>query len=64
MYEALTKDQRGERQDLKAGKQDWSTTDQSGNIPRHGNGYDCGIFTLISMTLLQNGNRLRKKIYF
>jgi len=64
MYEVLTKDQRGERQDFKARKQDWSTTDQSGNSPRQGNGYNGGIFTLISMSLLQNGHRLRSDSYF
>ena len=64
MYEALTKDQREGRQDFTTLKQDWSSTDQSGNSPRQGNGYNCGIITLISMSLLRNSHRLRSNSYF
>ena len=64
IYEALTKDQREGRQDFTTLKQDWSSTDQSGNSPRQGNGYNCGIITLISMSLLRNGHRLRSNSYF
>ena len=64
MYGALTRDQREERQEFAAQKEDWSPTDQSEISPRQGNGYNCGIFTLISMSLLRNGHRLRSNSYF
>ena len=64
MYEALTKDQGEERQEFAAWKEAWSSTDQSENSPKQGNEYDCGVFTLISMSLLQNGHRLRSNSYF
>ena len=64
MYKALTKDQREGRQDVITRKQYGSSTDQSGNSPMQGNGYDCGTFTLISMGLLRNGHRLSSNSYF
>ena len=64
MYEALTKDQGTGRQDFADWKVDWSSTDKSENSPKQGNGYDCGIFTLISMGLLRNGHILRSNSYF
>ena len=62
MYKALTKYQREWRQDF-TWKQDWSSTEKSVNSPTQGNEYDCGIFTLISTSLLRNGHRLRRNSY-
>ena len=59
MYEALTKDQGTGRQNFADWTEAWSSTDKSVNSPKQGNGYDCGIFTVISMSLLRNGHRLR-----
>ena len=52
MYEALTKGQGTGRQNITDWTEAWSSTDKSVNSPKQGNGYDCGIFTLISMGLL------------
>ena len=64
MYEALTKDQGTGRQNFADWKEAWSSTEKSENSPKQGNGYDCGIFTLISMGLLRNGHILRSDSYF
>ena len=64
MYEALMKDQGDGRQSFAVWKEAWSSTDKSENSPKQGSGYECGIFTLISMGLLQNGHRLRSNSYF
>ena len=63
MYDALTTNVEGERQDFNIQKQGWTTTDESGTSPRQENGYDCGMFTLISMSLLRHGLRLRINSY-
>ena len=63
MYDALSKNVKGERQDLGASRQEWTTTDESETSPRQENGHDCGMFTLILMSLLQNGLRLRRNLY-
>ena len=41
----------------------WKCLDMSRDSPRQGNGYDCEIFTLTSMTLARNGLCLSKKAY-
>ena len=43
--------------------QDWSASDESDRSPLQDNGYDCGMFTLISMGLLRNGHRLNRSSY-
>ena len=63
IYDALTKNKEGERQDYNKWKQDWATTDESGGSPRQENWCNCGMFTLISMSLLRNGLRLRSNSY-
>ena len=63
MYDTLTKNLRGERQDFNIWNQGWTTTDKSEASQRQENGYDCRIFTLISMSLLRNGHRLRRNSY-
>ena len=37
--------------------------DRSEDLPRQRNGYDCGIFMLISMSLVPNGLRLSREAY-
>ena len=64
MYEALTKGQGTGRQNFTDWTEAWSSTYKSVNSPKQGNGYDCGIFTLISMGLLRNGHTLRSDSYF
>ena len=50
-------------QDFGAWRQKWTATDESETSPRQENGHDCGMFTLILMSLLQNGLRLRNNAY-
>ena len=63
IYDALTKNLRQERQDFNIWKRGWTTIDESESSPRQENGYDCRVFTLISMSLLWNGHRLRSNSY-
>ena len=41
----------------------WESLDRSGDLPRQGNGHDCGIFMLTSMSLVRSGLRLSKEAY-
>ena len=41
----------------------WTLEDRSGDLPRQGNSYDCGIFTMVSIALLAQGLRLNKHSY-
>ena len=60
MYDTLSKNTEGERQDCGAWRYEWTTTDESETSPRQENGHERGIFTLVSMGLLQNGLRSRR----
>ena len=42
---------------------DSSCSDQLNNSPREGNNNDCGIFTLVSPSLVSNGTRLQADLY-
>ena len=37
---------------------EWTTLDDSANCPRQYNGYDCGVFTIVNMTLLAQNTPL------
>ena len=41
----------------------WTTSDRSGSTPRQTNGYDCGVFTLVNMSLLAQGTNLNLSSY-
>ena len=41
----------------------WENVDRSGDLPRQGNGYDCGIFMLTSMSHVRNGLQLSREAY-
>ena len=41
----------------------WSTTDESNDSPRQTNGYDCGVFTLLTMYLLMQGVTITSSTY-
>ena len=41
----------------------WESLDRSGDSPRQGNGCNCGIFMLTSMSLVRNGLCLSKEAY-
>ena len=44
-------------------RQSWTLEDRSDDSPRQGNGYDCGVFTLVSIALLAQGEKLNKESY-
>ena len=39
----------------------WKSLNRSGDLSRQGNGFDYGIFTLTSMSLIRNSLRLSKE---
>ena len=63
IYDALFKDVIEDRPSFAAWSQDWTTSDESDRSPQQDNGYDCGIFMLISMGLLRNGHNLSRDSY-
>ena len=63
IYDALFKDSTEDRPYFAVWCQDWTARDESDRSPLQDNGYDCGIFMLISMGLLQNGHNLSRDSY-
>ena len=63
VYDALFKDSPNDRSSFTDWSQDWTGSDESGRSPLQDNGYDCGIFMLISMGLLRNGHTLSRDSY-
>ena len=63
IYDATYKDSPQNKPTLDDWRQDWSTSDKSDRSPRQDNGYDCGMFMLISMGLLRNGHNLSRDSY-
>ena len=41
----------------------WTTSNRSGSTPKQTNGYDCGVFTLVNMSLLARGETLNSSSY-
>ena len=41
----------------------WTTSNRSGSTPKQTNGYDCGVFTLVNMSLLARGINLNSSSY-
>jgi hypothetical protein len=41
----------------------WTTSNRSGSTPKQTNGYDCGVFTLINMSLLAHGTMPNSSSY-
>ena len=46
-----------------AWNQTWTLKDKSRDPPRQDNSYDCGIFTMISIALMEQGVRLNQHSY-
>ena len=63
IYDATYKDSPQNKPTLDDWRQDWSVSDESDRSPRQDNGYDCGMFMLISMGLLRNGHNLSRDSY-
>ena len=63
VYDALFKDLTEDRPSFADWSQDWTARDESGRSPLQDNGYDCGIFMLISIGLLRNGHTLSRDSY-
>ena len=63
VYDALFKELTEDRPSFADWSQDWTARDESSRSPLQDNGYDCGIFMLISMGLLRNGHNLSRDSY-
>jgi hypothetical protein len=63
LYDVHRQEQPQSHDTLENWRQEWTCNDQSANSPRQRNSDDCGIFALVSMSLLSNGTILRQDSY-
>ena len=63
LYDELSTSSSRTLSNFQTWRQSWTLEDRSDDSPRQGNGYDCGVFTLVSIALLAQGVKLNKESY-
>ena len=63
IYDTTYKDSPQNRPTLDTWRREWTASNKLDRSPRQDNGYDCGMFMLISMGLLRNGHNLSRDSY-